>query len=205
MVSKTTPSGGGANLETIDHVWSLPKSNVPLPDGYEYRPGDFVFTTTALLALQANRKLVISVIQSVGATDLSVQTKIVFPMFLDSSDIADLLATKADADVEVNGQPLTGDVALDLDDVPNGATYARSTVVQLGKLNALPTAAELADSLAGKAASSHTHNMDKVNGLNDALDAKVDSTTIDTIWTGTRVAYDAIATKNPRVLYIIKA
>ena len=205
VVSKTTPSGGGANLETIDHVWSLPKSNVPLPAGYEYRQGDFVFTTTALLALQANRKLVISVIQSVGATDLSVQTKIVFPMFLDSSDIADLLATKADADVEVNGQPLTGDVALDLDDVPNGTTYARATAAQLGKLNALPTATELADALAGKSASSHTHNMDKVNGLNDALDAKVDSTTIDTIWTGTQAAYDAIATKNPRVLYIIKA
>ena len=46
VVSKTTPSGGGANLETIDHVWSLPKSNVPLPAGYEYRPGDFVFTRT---------------------------------------------------------------------------------------------------------------------------------------------------------------
>ena len=104
----------------------------------------------------------------------------------------------------MNGQPLTGDVALDLDDVPNGATYARSTAVQLGKLNALPTATELADALAGKAASSHTHNMDKVNGLNDALDAKVDSTTIDSIWTGTQAAYDAIATKNSRVLYIIR-
>ena len=57
---------------------------------------------------------------------------------------------------------------------------------------------------AGKSASSHTHNMDKVNGLNDALDAKVDSTTIDTIWTGTQAAYDAIATKNSRVLYIIR-
>lgn len=205
VVSKTTPSGGGANLETIDHVWSLPKSNVPLPSGYEYRVGDFVFTTTALLALQANRKLVISVIQSVGATDLSVQTKIVFPMFLDSSDIAGLLGTKADSDVEVNGQPLTGDVALDLDDVPNGTTYSRATGAQLSKLNALPTATELADTLAGKAVSSHTHNMDKVNGLNDALDVKVDSTTIDTIWTGTQVAYDAIVTKNPRVLYIIRA
>lgn len=205
VVSKVTPSGGGANLETVDHIWALAKADVPLPAGYEYRVGDFVFTTTAALGLQANKKLVISLIDSVGVTDLQVQTKIVFPMFLDSSDISELLGTKADSDVEVNGQPLTGDVSLDLDDVPNGTTYARATPAQLSKLNSLPTAAALSDSFAGKAAASHTHNMGDVNGLSDALDLKVESTSIDSIWSGTQTAYDAIPTKNPRVLYIIRA
>ena len=43
----------------------------------------------------------------------------------------------------------------------------------------------------------------KVTGLQTALDAKPDSTTVNIIWTGTQVAYDAIGTKDPATLYVI--
>ena len=205
IVSKVTPPGNDDNLETIDFIWTLDKADVPLPAGYEHRVGDFVFTNTALGGLQAQKKLLISLVTAVDVSTLTVQTKVVFPMFLDQSDIADLLDTKADSITEVNGYPLTDDVDLTLDDIPNTASYARATPAQLTKLNALPTNDALTAALAGKSNVGHTHNIDGVNGLQNALDNKVDSSTVDTIWTGTQSAYDAIGTKNSRTLYIIRA
>ena len=43
----------------------------------------------------------------------------------------------------------------------------------------------------------------KVTGLQTALDAKPDSTTVNIIWTGTQAAYDAIGTKDAATLYVI--
>ncbi len=43
-----------------------------------------------------------------------------------------------------------------------------------------------------------------MNGLQTALDTKVASTTINTIWTGTQAAYDAIGTKLSDTLYLIQ-
>lgn len=200
---KDTPASS-PNLETIDYLWTLPKADVPLPPGYNYLVGDFVMSHSAYLGLQANMKLLISIIEVVGSTTLSVRTKVVFPIFLDSADIEGLLDTKADASTTVNNQPLTDDVMLTQDLVPDGTTYFRATGPQLTKLNALPTAAQYANDLAGKAAFSHGHNISDVGGLQPELDTKVDSTSLDTIWTGTQGEYDAITPKNSRVLYVIR-
>jgi len=43
----------------------------------------------------------------------------------------------------------------------------------------------------------------KVSGLTTALGGKVGSTTINTIWTGSQTAYDAIGSKDSATLYLV--
>ena len=204
-VLKIVPTGGGPNIETIDYTWSIPKTNVPLPVGYEYRIGDMVFSHSAVSGYAVTKKMLISLIEGTTTTHLNVRTKVVFPMFLDTNDIEDLLESKADSSIQVNGKPLTANVTLNEDDIAAGPTMGKFTLAEKGKLNDLPSVATLTTLLGGKAASAHTHNMVDVNGLGAALDNKVDSTAIDEIWVGTQAQYDAIAVKNARVQYLIKA
>ena len=196
--------GAPPNLETIEFAWAVPKIDVPLPVGYDYRVGDMVFSHSALSGLTLNRKLIISLIESQTATHLNVRTKVVFPMFLGNSDINDLLATKADASRTVNGQALTSNVLLTEDSIPAGVTNQKFTGTEKTKLSDLYTRVGLDAALAGKANSSHSHTIANVTGLSAALDNKVDSTDVDTITIVTQAAYDAIVTPNARTLYLIR-
>ena len=78
------------------------------------------------------------------------------------------------------------------------------TTADQTKLSALPTNAALTTLLAGKAALAHTHAIADVSGLQTQLDNKPNSSSIDTLWTGTQAQYDTITTKNSRTLYLIQ-
>ena len=203
-VMHDTSVGQEPQVEVIDATWNVAKANVPLPAGYEYRVGDFVFSHCALYLSAVTKKMVISLVESVNATTLTVRTKVVFPMFLNTEDIEELLATKADSSLQVNGHALSGSFNLTEDDIGAGVANAKFTNAQNTKLNALPTAAELTASLGGKSNTGHTHAIANVTGLQDALDGKVDSTDIDTLRVMTQAAYDALVTKDPRTQYLIK-
>ena len=194
----------GATIESIDYAWSVPKTDVPLPAGYEYRVGDMVFSHSAVSGYAVTKKMLISLVESVTATHLNVRTKVVFPMFLDTQDIEDLLAGTVPETRTVNSKALTSNISLTEDDIPAGAINVKFTSAEKTKLTDLPTNAALTTSLAGKAATSHTHEISGVNGLQTALNGKVGSATIVTIWSGTQAAYDAITPKLDNTLYFIK-
>ena len=198
------PVGGAPSLETIDFAWSCPKSQVPLPAGYEYRVGDMLFSHSAISGYAATKKLLISIVESTTSTALNVRTKVVFPMFLNASDIETLVADMVPKTRKVNGKALSADVALTEDDIAAGAANAKFSAAQNTKLNALPDLAGLNALLANKAALSHTHSILGVSGLAEALDSKVESSSVDLIWTGTQAEYDAIPTKGARTLYMIR-
>ena len=202
---KIVPTGETNTIEDVDHVWTIPTADVPLPVGYEYRVGDMVFSHSATAGFALTKKLLISLVTAVGVSSLTVQTKVVFPMFLNTTDIEDMLGSKADADLQVNGHTLTDDFTLDEGDIPATASYPKFTSAQQTKLTDLPTNAALSTALAGKAASGHTHQISDVANLQTGLDGKVDSTSLDNIWTGTQTQYDAISVKDTRTLYVIKA
>ena len=204
-VTLRIPAGGGANLETPGFLWTVPKADVPLPTNYVHNVGDMLFSHSAASGLTANKKLIISLVEVVGSTTLSVRTKIVFPIFLEEIDVEHLVGAKVDKTTTVNGLALSTNISLTADDVAEGIAYKRLSAANATKLAGLPTVSELNTSLAGKANSSHTHTIANVSGLSVELDAKVASSTVDEIWTGTQAAYDAIASKNPATLYIIKA
>lgn len=194
----------GTTIETIDQAWTLSKANVPLPPGYEYRTGDMVFSHSAISGYAVTKKMLISLIESQTATDLNVRTKVVFPMFLDTDDIEDLLNDRVPSERTINSKTLGSDVVLTEDDIPAGTTNAKFTSAQNTKLNALPTKAQLDTSLAGKAATAHTHPTSAINGLDSTLSQKVGSTEIGSIKVLTQAAYDALTTKLNTVLYVIK-
>lgn len=194
----------GTTIETIDQAWTVSKASVPLPPGYEYRVGDMVFSHSAISGYAVTKKMLISLIESQTATDLNVRTKVVFPMFLDTDDIEDLLNDRVPSERTVNNKALGSDVVLTEDDIPAGTTNAKFTTAQNTKLNALPTKAQLDASLAGKAHTSHTHPTSAIHGLDATLAQKVESAEINSIKVLTQVAYDALTTKLNTVLYVIK-
>ena len=194
----------GTTIETIDQAWTLSKASVPLPPGYQYREGDMVFSHSAISGYAVTKKMLISLIEGQTATDLNVRTKVVFPMFLNTGDIEDLVNGRVPTERTVNNKALGSDVVLTEDDIPAGTTNAKFTTAQSTKLNALPTKAQLDTSLAGKANTSHTHPTSAINGLDAALAQKVESAEISSIKVLTQVAYDALTTKLNTVLYVIK-
>ncbi len=198
------PTGGGVSIETIDYAWSCPKAQVPLPSGYEYRVGDMLFSHSAVAGYAVTKKMLVSIVESVTSTHLNVRTKVVFPMFLDSNDIEELISDMVPKSRQINGLALTSNLTLTEDHIANGVTNRKFTSADQTKLNTLPTNATLTTLLAGKAALSHTHSIADVSGLQTQLDNKPDSSSIDTLWTGTQAQYDAITTKNSRTLYLIQ-
>lgn len=194
----------GATLETIDFAWACPKSQVPLPSGYEYRVGDMLFSHSAIAGSAATKKLLISLVESITTTDLNVRTKVVFPMFLDTDDIEVLLEDLVPESRTINGKTLDTDLVFTQDNFADGVSAKRFTAGEQAKLAALPTAASLTTSFNGKANSSHSHTIADVASLSSTLADKVDSTSVDIVWVGTQAAYNAISTKSDRTLYIIK-
>lgn len=204
-VMHDTSVGQEPQVEVVDATWNLLKSRVPLPPGYEYRVGDLVFSHCALYLSAITKKMVISLIEGQTATHLQVRTKVVFPMFLDADDISELLAEKADSALQINGHALSANFDLTEDDIGAGANNAKFTNAQKTKLTDLPTKAALDELLLAKAASGHGHAIAGVAGLQEALDSKITSETIDVIWSGTQAQYDAIPAKDNRTQYLIKA
>ena len=196
--------GGGTNIETIDYAWSCPKAQVPLPTGYEYRVGDMLFSHSAVAAYALTKKMLISIVEGQTSTHLNVRTKVVFPMFLDTQDIEDLLDDMVPKTRTINGLALSTDLTLSEDNISDGVNNKKFTTADQSKLSSLPTAATLNSNLAGKAALSHTHTVAEVPALQGLLDNKVDSTTVDVLWTGTQAQYDAISPKNARTIYMIQ-
>ncbi len=196
--------GGGANIETIDFTWACPKAQVPLPSGYEYRVGDMLFSHSAVASYALTKKMLISIVEGQTSTHLNVRTKVVFPMFLDAQDIEDILDSKVPMERTVNGLALSSNITLTEDHVAEGSTNKKYTTADKLKLDGLPTGATLNSNLAGKAAATHTHSIANVATLQSALDGKVASTTVSTLWTGTQAQYDAISPKNNRTIYMIQ-
>lgn len=194
----------GTTIETIDQAWTLSKASVPLPPGYEYRVGDMVFSHSAISGYAVTKKMLISLVEGQTTTDLNVRTKVVFPMFLDTQDIEDLLAGKVPVERTVNSKALDTDIVLTEDDIPAGSTNVKFSAAQSTKLNALPTKAQYDTALAGKAATSHTHPTSQVNGLDAALATKVSSAEVKDIKVVTQAQYDAITTPVSTTLYFIK-
>lgn len=194
----------GTTIETIDQAWTVSKASVPLPPGYEYRVGDMVFSHSAISGYAVTKKMLISLIEGQTTTNLNVRTKVVFPMFLDTQDIEDLLNDRVPVERTVNSKALDSNIVLTEDDIPAGTTNAKFSAAQSTKLNALPTKAQYDTAMAGKAATTHTHPTSSVDGLDTALAGKVGSTDISEIKVLTQAAYDALATKLSTVLYVIK-
>lgn len=198
----TVPTAG-TGLEVIDSTWNINKSSIPLPAGYNYNVGDLVFSHCGISAASANKKLVASIITVVNATTVTVQTKIVFPLVLGADEIDALLATYVPTSRTINGTALTSNVTLSEDNIPAGTTYGKVTPAQTAKLDALPTAASLAASLAAKAALSHTHEMSAINGLSAALATKVESDgSVLKVLKMTQAAYDAITPVSTTIYFI---
>lgn len=200
----TVPAGSGVNIETVDFAWTCPKAQVPLPPGYIHRVGDMLFSHSSTAGATMTKKLLISLVESVTPTHLNVRTKVVFPMFLDSSDIEELLDLYVPETRKVNGRALTGDISLNADDISEGVGFKKLSSSQANKLVDLPSASALASTLAGKAPSSHSHTIANVTGLDNALAGKVGSSTVSSLWTGTQLQYDAIPVKNNSTIYFIK-
>ena len=201
---RQTPVGGGASWETIDFIWTADQADVPLPEGYEYNVGDFVFSHCGFTMSSRQKKLLISLVTGVNATTLTLQTKIVFDVFMDSTtDWTDLLKDLVPSSRKVNSKTLANDITLTMTDLADTATFVRMTAAERAKLNALPTSTAIATMLAGKADASHSHTIAEVTGLQTALNGKVSSTTTQTIWTGTAAQYAAL-TLDSKTLYFIK-
>ena len=201
---RQTPVGGGASWETIDFIWTADQADVPLPEGYEYNVGDFVFSHCGFTMSSRQKKLLISLVTGVNATTLTLQTKIVFDVFMDSTtDWTDLLKDLVPSSRKVNSKTLVTDITLTMTDLADTASFVRMTSTERAKLNALPTSTAIASMLAGKADSSHSHTIAEVTGLQTALNGKVSSTTASKIWVGTS-AQLAAQTIDPTTLYFVK-
>lgn len=202
---RQTPVGGGSNLETIDFVWTMPKSDVPLPSGYVHRIGDMVFSHSGASNFALSRKLLISLVEDVGATNLTVRTKVVFPIFLEAdSGMHELLQGLVPVERTVNDKPLESDITLTADDIPDGTAAVRFSATQRAKLNSLPTGPDLTQALSQKAAWTHDHSIAQVTGLSNSLAARPTATNVSALWMGTMSQYNAITSKNSSTLYFIR-
>ena len=197
-------AAAGTGLEQIGTLWTLSKNSVPLPPGYNYEVGDFVFSHSRWGSLNLNYSLVLSLIEEIQTNNLRLRTKILLPVTITRNDILQMLEGYVPSTRTINNMPLTSNLTLTEDTIPAGATNAKFTNSEKSKLTGLPTGAALTSSLAGKAATNHTHEMSQVNGLPAALANKVESPNIDILWHGTLAQYNAISPKLNNTLYFIK-
>ncbi len=138
----------GTGIEVIDATWSIPKTDVPLPTGYTYRTGDMVFSHSANSGNAVTKKMLISLVTGTTTTHLNVQTKVVFPMFLDTADVEALLNDRVPITRTVNSKALGANISLTEDDIPAGTTNVKYTSAEKTKLADLPDQ-RLADDHAG--------------------------------------------------------
>ena len=194
-------------VTAIDHQWTVPKADAPLPPSYQYHAGDMVFSQAANPGA-LDKYMTISLVTAVNANDLSVTTKIVFPMFADLDTLQDMLDTKVAKTQTINGVALTGpNTTVGADTVPDGTNKVMMTPAERTKLAGIATGATKNQTdtyLRDRANHTGTQLISTVSGLQTALDARPVSDAIDNIWHGTQAMYDQIVTKNPRTLYFIK-
>ena len=185
----------------------MPKADAPLPPSYQYRAGDMVFSQAANPGA-LDKYMTISLVTAVNANDLSVTTKIVFPMFADMDTLQDMLDTKVAKTQTINGVALTGPATtMNADAIPDGSSKVTMTAAERTKLADIATGATKNQTdtyLRDRANHTGTQLISTVSGLQTALDARPVSDAIDNIWHGTQAMYDQIVTKDPRTLYFIK-
>ena len=152
--------------------------------------------------------MTISLVTAVNANDLSVTTKIVFPMFADLGTLQDMLDTKVAKTQTINGVALTGPAStINADAVPDGTSKKLMTAAERTKLAGIATDATKNQTdtyLRSRANHTGTQAISTVTALQSELDARPVSDAIDNIWHGTQAMYDQIVTKDPRTLYFIK-
>lgn len=186
--------------------WVVNKTKVPLPnDGaHEYHVGDLVIGFAASTNVSgAPAKLFVGLIKVVLGSQLTVTTKYIVNL-MDSDSMAGLLASKADAGFTINGVGLVDNgITLTLDSLAETATSKKLTGNERTKLGALPDAATLAASLAGKSNVGHQHVITDVTNLQATLNSKVGSSDITTIRVMSLSSYNALATKDARTQYLI--
>ena len=194
-------------VTTIDHQWTVPKADAPLPPSYQHRVGDMVFSQAANPGA-LDKYMTISLVTAVNANDLSVTTKIVFPMFADLDTLQDMLDTKVAKTQTINGVALTGpNTEVNADAVPDGTSKKLMTAAERTKLDGIATDATKNQTdtyLRSRANHTGTQAISTVTALQSELDARPVSDAIDNIWHGTQAMYDQIVTKDPRTLYFIK-
>ena len=194
-------------VTAIDHQWTVPKADAPLPPSYQHRVGDMVFSQAANPGA-LDKYMTISLVTAVNANDLSVTTKIVFPMFADLGTLQDMLDTKVAKTQTINGVALTGpNTEVNADAVPDGTSKKLMTAAERTKLAGIATGATMNQTdtyLRSRTNHTGTQLISTVSGLQTALDARPVSDAIDNIWHGTQAMYDQIVTKDPRTLYFIK-
>ena len=191
----------------IDSTHVINKSDVPMPPGYPYTLGDMVFSKIDEVSTY-KKYMVISTLA--GETDftISIQPKIVFPMFIDAGTLADTLSTKVDKAQTINGLSLTSDITLSADNIPSGSEFTMMTLAEKTKLGSVASGATANASNAYLLArSNHTGEtpLAAVTGLQAALWMRPSSNTIQDIWSGTQAEYDLVNPKLSTTLYFIKA
>ena len=188
------------------NTWVIQKTDAPIPAGVglTYHVGDYVMHHAGVTENAVSTVLVISLVTAVGTNTLTVRPVVVFPLFLNSYQLQNMLESYAPAEHiheiadttglstalngkvptgrKVNGKALSADVTLSPDDFSaDGSNFKRFSAAEKLKLGALPEAAALTTSLNGKP----------------------DSADIDTIRVMTLAAYTALGTKDPRTQYLI--
>ena len=194
-----------ATVTTNNQDWTVAQSKVPLPTGHRYNVGDLVIGFARQNSTAgAPAKVFIGLVKSfTGTSTITVTTKYTVDL-VDSSSVAGLLDSKANSTLQVNGVGIISDsISLNQGHIADTASYVRMLPSERTKLSALPSNANLQSALSGKADSSHTHTIDKVTGLQAALDSKVASSTVRNIVKLTQSAYDALGTKDAQTLYVI--
>ena len=188
------------------NTWVIQKTDAPIPAGVglQYHVGDYVMHHAGVTENAVSTVLVISLVTAVGANTLTVRPVVVFPLFLNSYQLQNMLESytqvghtheiadttglsialdgKVPTGRRVNGKALSTDVTLSPDDfAADGQNFKRFSATEKLKLGALPEATALTLSLNGKP----------------------DSTDIDTIKVMTLAAYTALSAKDPRTQYLI--
>lgn len=195
------------SITQIDLGWEVPKTSAQLPPSYQYHVGDMVFSQ-ASEPNALDKYLVVSLVTAVNEASLSVQTKIVYPMFADLDTIQDMVDLKVSKTQTVNGVALTGpNTVVNADAVPDGTAKVLMTAAERSKLSGVATGAtKNATDAQLRNRSTHTGSqaISTVTGLQASLNARPTSEGAGAIWLGTQAMYDQIVTKNPTTLYFIK-
>ena len=188
-------------------TWTIQKTDAPIPSGVglRYHVGDYVMHHAGVTDDAVSTVLVISLVTAVGGTTLTIKPAVVFPLYLNSYQLQNMLESytlightheiadttglggaldgKVPVTRTVNGKTLNADVTLNPDDFgADGQNFKRFSATEKTKLGALPEAAALTIS----------------------LDGKPDSADIDTIKVMTLANYNALAVKDSRTQYLIQ-
>lgn len=192
---------------TIDSIWTVPLAAAPLPPGYAHQLGDMLFSQASNPGA-LDKYMVVSLLTAVGASTLTVQTKIVFPMFADLDTVQDMINSRVAKTQTVNGVPLTGpNTTVGADTVPDGTNKVLMTPAERTKLAGVDTGATKNQTdayLRGRSNHTGVQAISTITGLQGALDVRPTSESVAGIWSGTQAQYDQIVIKDPNTLYFIK-